>query len=63
MEMVYLVTAGFDYEGSSVVACLATHEEALAVAERLKKALPGYTRYDNVEIEQWGVGQILEGRP
>lgn len=54
---IYLVTCGYDYEGSEVKACLATREEADALKQRIESDRENY-HYDDVTVEEWTVGQV-----
>lgn len=58
---IYLVLGGFDYEGSKVVACLATREEAFSIVEKIhEKKRRLKFGYDYVKISEWSVGEIVE---
>lgn len=49
---VYVVTAGYSYEGSEVVAVFSNEEAAEEQVKRTKKA---HSFYDHVSVEEWEV--------
>jgi hypothetical protein len=56
----YVVTCGWDYEGSDVKAILPTRAEAEAVVEKYSD--PEHFSYDIIHIEEWKVGEVTDRR-
>lgn len=57
---IYVVTCGWDYEGSDVKAILSTRAEAEAVVEKYKNQ--EHFSYDSIDIEEWKIGDVTDRR-
>jgi hypothetical protein len=57
---IYLVICGWDYEGADVKAILRTREEAEAVVEKYRDR--ELFSYDDVEIQEWKIGEVTDRR-
>lgn len=55
-QKVYLVVAGWDYEGADVQACVATEKEAVELCEKYRDTR--YFSYDSVRYEEWRIGEV-----
>ena len=59
-QKVFVVTCGWDYEGSDVKAVVATRKEAEELVEKYGDS--EHFSYDNIDIEEWTVGEVTDKR-
>lgn len=52
---VYLVMAGYSFEGDDVMACLPTRQEADAIADKYRE----HCSYHTVYVQRWEIGEII----
>lgn len=57
---VYLISAGYAWEGSETKAILSSREEAEFYKEKYEDRI--FFNYNSVKIEEWEVGEVLDKR-
>lgn len=57
---IYLVEAGWDYEGDDVKAIVSSRQEAEALAEKYRDQ--EHFSYDVVRVVEWRIGEITDQR-